>query len=63
MDSISSALAASQAVYQSKLGASVLKMAVQSDQQMAALLAQITQAGQAQAANPAGLGQSLDTFA
>jgi hypothetical protein len=63
MDSISSALAASQAVYQNKLATSVMKMAVQSDQQMAALLAQVTQAGQTQAANPAGLGQSIDTFA
>jgi hypothetical protein len=63
MDSVSSALAANQAIYQNKLATSVLKMAVQTDQQMAAVLAQVAQAGQAQSANPAHLGQSLDTFA
>ncbi|HEX8978956.1 MAG TPA: putative motility protein [Parasulfuritortus sp.] len=61
MDSIASALAVNQAVYQNNLGTSVLKMAIQSDQQMAALMAQTAQAGQA--SNPAHLGQSLDTYA
>lgn len=61
MDSIASAVAVNQAVYQNNLGTSVLKMAIQSNQQMVALLTQVAQAGQA--SNPAHLGQSLDTYA
>lgn len=57
MDSISSALAVNQAAYQNQLGISVMKLAAQSGQQMAAMLAQ------AAAANPAHLGQSIDTYA
>jgi len=63
MDSITSALAAIQANTQNKLGIAVLKQATQSDQQMAALIAQVAQAGQVQASNPPGLGQNIDTFA
>lgn len=63
MDSISSALAVNQAAYQNKLGTSVLKMAIQGEQQMSALLAQVAQSGQAQASNPVHLGQNLDTYA
>jgi hypothetical protein len=63
MDSISSSLALNQATSQNKLGVAVLKTAAQNDQQMAALIAQVAQAGQVQASNPTHLGQSLDTYA
>jgi hypothetical protein len=63
MDSITSALAANQANTQYKVGIAVMKQAAQSDQQMAALIAQVAQAGQVQASNPPNLGQNLDTFA
>jgi hypothetical protein len=60
MDSISSALAVKQAAFQIQMSTAVLKMAVQSDQQVAAMIAQ---AGQAQAANPPNLGQNIDILA
>ncbi|TCJ11744.1 putative motility protein [Parasulfuritortus cantonensis] len=63
MDSVSSALAASQSLTQSQVGMATLKMAVQAEQQMAAMLAQAAQSGQVLASNPAHLGQSLDTYA
>jgi hypothetical protein len=63
MDSIASTLATNQAAYQTQIGMAVMKMAAQSDLQVAALVVQSAQAGQALAANPAHLGQSLDTFA
>lgn len=63
MEGISAALAASQGMTQSQIGMAAFKMAMQNEQQMAALLAQAAQAGQVLAANPAHLGQSLDTYA
>lgn len=63
MDSIAPALAATQANPRNAFGMSVMKMAVQNDQQMAAMLSQLAQAGQVQASNPPHLGQSLDTYA
>jgi hypothetical protein len=63
MDSLTSALAASQNAYQSNLNVAVLKMAAQSDQQVAGLVAQAVEAGKAAASNPSHLGQQLDTYA
>jgi hypothetical protein len=60
MEGISSALAASQAAYQDQIGMLAVKMAAQSQQQLVALLAQ---AAQQTAANPAHLGQNIDTYA
>ena len=63
MEGISAAVAANQAMTQQQLGMEVMKMAVQSQQQMAALLNQAAQTGATLASNPAHLGQSLDTYA
>ncbi len=63
MDNIAALLSASQAPTRQAIAMESVKMAIQSEQQMAALLAQVAQAGQASAANPAHLGQSLDTYA
>jgi hypothetical protein len=60
MDGISSALATQQTAYQQQVGLLAMKMAAQSQQQMAALLAQ---AAQQSAVNPAHLGQNVDTYA
>jgi hypothetical protein len=61
MDGISSALATQQAMTQNLISLEVFKMAMQSQQQVIALLDQATSA--ALASNPAHLGQSIDTFA
>lgn len=63
MDSITSALAATQAMTQNQIGLAAMKMAIESERQMAALLSQVAQSGAALASNPAHLGQSLDTYA
>ncbi|MDD4881471.1 MAG: putative motility protein [Gallionellaceae bacterium] len=61
MEALSSTLAA--AATQSQLGTTMVKLAAQDDQQMAAMLSQVARSGQALASNPAHLGQSLDTYA
>jgi len=63
MDGISTALAVNQAMLQNQIGLEVVKMAIQSQQQMVALLSQVAQSGQALASNPDHLGQLLDTLA
>lgn len=60
MDAIAAAVAANQAQIQSQIGLAVVKMAIENQQQLVALLSQAVQAG---AVNPAHLGQSLDTYA
>lgn len=60
MEGIASALAAQQTVQQDQMGLLAVKMAAQSQQQLAALLAQATQQA---AVNPAHLGQTIDTYA
>lgn len=63
MDSITSALAASQIAYQSNLQVATLKMAAQSSQAAVSLLTQAADAGKAQATNPPHLGAQIDTYA
>jgi hypothetical protein len=63
MDGISTALAVNQALLQNQIGLEVVKMAIQSQQQLVAILSQVAESGQALASNPAHLGQLLDTFA
>lgn len=63
MDNIAALLSASQTPTRQAIAMESVKLAIQSEQQMAALLAQVAQAGQTAAANPAHLGQSLDTYA
>jgi hypothetical protein len=63
MDNIAALLSASQMPTRQAIAMETVKMALQSEQQMAALLAQSAQAGQTAYANPAHLGQSLDTYA
>lgn len=58
MDGISTSLAVNQGMALSQASLVAVKLAVQSQQQMAALLAQVSQA-----ANPAHLGQNIDTYA
>ena len=58
MEAITAALAVNQAQIQSQISLAVVKMAVENQQQLAAILSQTVQA-----ANPAHLGQSLDTYA
>lgn len=63
MDNLSALLSASQTPTRQAIAMESVKMALQSEQQMAALLAQAAQAGQVTASNPPHLGQSLDTYA
>ncbi|NTV96410.1 MAG: putative motility protein [Thiobacillus sp.] len=63
MEGISAALASNQAMTQSQIGLAAMKMAMQAEQQVVAMLAQAAQAGQSLASNPAHLGQSLDIYA
>ncbi len=59
MDGISSALALNQAMTQNQIALEMVKMAMENQQQMVALLSEAVQA----ASNPAHIGQSLDTYA
>ncbi|MFZ5483059.1 MAG: hypothetical protein ACOZB0_02410 [Pseudomonadota bacterium] len=61
MDAISSALAVNQAMLQQQLAIEMARMAMQSQQQMVAMLSEV--AVSAPSANPAHLGQLLDTAA
>lgn len=61
MDAISSALAANQAMLQQQLAIEMARLAMQSQQQVVALLSEV--AASAPSVNPAHLGQLLDTSA
>jgi hypothetical protein len=63
MDNLSALLPASQTPTRQAIAMESVKLALQSEQQMATLLAQAAQAGQIAAANPPHLGQSLDIYA
>ncbi len=63
MDAIASALASQQAAYQDQMSLVAVKMAAQSQQQLANMLAQAAQSGAALASNPPNLGQTIDTYA
>jgi hypothetical protein len=58
MDGISSGLAVNQGMALGQASLLAVKLAARQQQQMAALLAQVSQA-----ANPAHLGQNIDTYA
>lgn len=61
MDAIASALAVNQAMLQQQLALEMARLAVQSEQQMVAMLSEV--AASAASVNPAHLGQLLDTAA
>lgn len=61
MEGIAGSLAANQAMTQNAVALEAVKLAIESQRQMAALLSQAADAGKA--ANPAHLGQGLDTYA
>jgi hypothetical protein len=63
MDSITAAVAINQSGTQQQIALAILKQAAQSQQMLVNVLLENAQAGQALAANPSHLGQTLDTFA
>lgn len=63
MEGIPATLALTEGLHQQQMALLAVKLAAQSEQQIAGLLAQAAQAGTLASANPAHLGQNLDVHA